>query len=472
MKKVLALLLSAIALVAICGCTASGNDAKRYAAYVNLIDQYEQAYGQGAVSSDGYISGLAYAELVDFGDGSKRLVTAYLDEDSMAYQRPMPDNYIIEVWNWTDKGDAPLESFKIAPASTNGGFAFVSYASLEGKTGIYTNSYQMSDDHATSVNSYTLFGMGENGLFGKAIAASEVTTTNPYTAQAQEEYTIDGAPVDRDAYQNAPINKRIEVKDVFLIGNPSELSGTAESVALTKRVLAGESTLEGTYALGADKATKLFVTDTCWAVSKGEQTIAQGMVKQYNDESITPFDGAICKIDYLLFNSSDGTLHMLTKTDSGYELSAAKHILDGNPSLSADGTYEKTTDKVDKDGIALLEKMRTFSTSYYTITIPLSEPAPQFACNPEDLKIIQPDDGNGSPLGAGCNTNVDFNGDGIADFCVSCLTDNWGPQGMLYSLKIGPASGKEGWSVWVYHAFTDKDREDRTATYAKYVSLK
>lgn len=65
--------------------------------------------------------------------------------------------------------------------------------------------------------------------------------------------------------------------------------------------------------------------------------------------------------------------------------------------------------------------------------------------------------------------------DGYALFTVACYSNDWGPQGMFRSLKIGPSTAIEGTSVWLLQPMEDQRGEelpDQRETYATYVALR
>lgn len=466
------ILIAALAVTLIVGC-GSNSDAKRNAAFSAKIAELESAYGTGEVVEDGrtYITGLAYAEMVDFGNGNQKLVTAYLDESSMKYQMPLPSDYVVEVWDW-GKGNQELSSFQLPSCTSSpGGCAWIPYYASDSKVAIAVDHYYHPGEDLTVSN--TLYGASENGAFGSVIASETSTTINPYTPQASSEfdYVVSDNPSDSDTYQSTKAQYSSTI-DVYLIGDPTTppVASTLERVAMTKRVLQGEAALGGTYTLDSSKDTKLVVSDKAWAVIKDSEILTWGKVAQFNNESIKPSDDSVYNMDYLFLTSEDGTLHMLSKSGDSYELSAAKHILDGNPSLAADGTYSKNDNKVNNDGIKALNSLREYSTPYYTITLPQSESAPFFYCDSTDLRIAEPES---AQLGIGCETRVDLDWNGAADFSVACFTDNWGPQGMFYTHRLGPVNGQEGWSVWVYQTMDRNGSDvDMTGEYAKYITLK
>ena len=113
-----------------------------------------------------------------------------------------------------------------------------------------------------------------------------------------------------------------------------------------------------------------------------------------------------------------------------------------------------------------------FDTPYYTISLPaeLAEGV-EFDYNAE----ISSDPTSG--MGLGCSTAITSKETGWALFFVSCSTDNWGVEGGFYAVDLGKPSNLEGWHVMLAHArfadpTTTEFAEDRTAEFARYVTLK
>lgn len=325
------ILIAALAVTLIVGC-GSNSDAKRNAAFSAKIAELESAYGTGEViTTDNfvYLAGLCYADLIEFGDGQQRLVTACLDRSKMQYSSPSLSNYVIEVWSWNGSSQEPLSCCPI-PQISDVPIYGITYAAGDGIYGIKATSLAETPDGFPSLV-YTYYGVVEDGSFGSRFVSDrleDIPSSGTYTR-----------------YLCALSNQYSPAPDYIRNG----ILDTLESVVSTKAILAGEPVLSGTYALDGDKGTTLVVSDWAWAVFNGEETICSGRIEEKNYESLKPFEGAAYKFDYLFLLSDDGTLHMFSKTASGYELSAAKHILDGNPSLAADGTYKKSSDGISED---------------------------------------------------------------------------------------------------------------------------
>ncbi|WP_143412214.1 hypothetical protein [Arabiibacter massiliensis] len=65
--------------------------------------------------------------------------------------------------------------------------------------------------------------------------------------------------------------------------------------------------------------------------------------------------------------------------------------------------------------------------------------------------------------------------DGYGLFTVACYSDDWGPQGMFRTLRLGPSAAIEGTSVWLIQPMEDQRGEevpDQRETYATYVTLR
>lgn len=76
--------------------------------FLDKINELEDEYGEAEVKVQqnrklylSYLSGLAYAELVDFGDGAERLVTMYLDKGTE--DDPYRATYTLQVWEHNEE---------------------------------------------------------------------------------------------------------------------------------------------------------------------------------------------------------------------------------------------------------------------------------------------------------------------------------------------------------------------------------
>lgn len=208
--------------------------------FLDKIEELQAAHGEGTIVSSTaygtttcYISGVAYAELVDFGDGADRLVVAYIDEDGGDYDPThtfFAGTYTLEVWEYDEDVDTLDLAFS-GKASGRGegasafwpGFAFIEYVRDPdtGRTCLCLRS--VSDSMGSERRDY--YGLLDDGSFG-AVASVSVTADYSDTGGWQMVYAVDGEPCDEEAYR-AALSER-EVTDVVLLAN----GGDGEDAAL------------------------------------------------------------------------------------------------------------------------------------------------------------------------------------------------------------------------------------------------
>lgn len=202
--------------------------------FLAKIQELQDAYGEARVKTvDGgfgswtaYISGLAYAELVDFGDGAQRLVVAYIDD---AGARVMMNGigygaYTVEIWEYDEESGELMQLFRgISNGSANGagsgvvGMSYIEYA-RNPETG---NLVLCTRGYTDSFGGETLdfYGVTEDG-FGvvDAIVVDVVENDNGPTGEIH--YFAGGEQVDEDAYRAALADWRS--CDAVLLANLSD----------------------------------------------------------------------------------------------------------------------------------------------------------------------------------------------------------------------------------------------------------
>lgn len=202
--------------------------------FLAKIQELQDAYGEARVKTvDGgfgswtaYICGLAYAELVDFGDGAQRLVVAYIDD---AGARVMMNGigygaYTVEIWEYDEESGELMQLFRgISNGSANGagsgvvGTSYIEYA-RNPETG---NLVLCTRGYTDSFGGETLdfYGVTEDG-FGvvDAIVVDVVENDNGPTGEIH--YFAGGEQVDEDAYRAALADWRS--CDAVLLANLSD----------------------------------------------------------------------------------------------------------------------------------------------------------------------------------------------------------------------------------------------------------
>lgn len=209
--------------------------------FLDKIEELQAAHGEGELvtfhtygtSVTCYISGVAYAELVDFGDGADRLVVAYIDEGSDSYDPTFTffgGTYTIEVWEYDEGADAldlafsgKASGYAEGESATWPGLAFVEYARDPdtGRTCLCLRS--VSDSVGSERRDY--YGLLDDGSFG-AVASLSATVEFSDSGAGQTVYAVDGEPCDEEAYRAAL--EEWAAADVVLLAN----AGDGEDAAL------------------------------------------------------------------------------------------------------------------------------------------------------------------------------------------------------------------------------------------------
>lgn len=209
--------------------------------FLDKIEELQAAHGEGELvtfhtygtSVTCYISGVAYAELVDFGDGADRLVVAYIDEGSDSYDSTFTffgGTYTIEVWEYDEDVDAlnlafsgKASGYAEGESATWPGLAFVEYARDPdtGRTCLCLRS--VSDSVGSERRDY--YGLLDDGSFG-AVASLSATVEFSGAGGWQTVYAVDGEPCDEEAYREAL--EEWAAADVVLLAN----AGDGEDAAL------------------------------------------------------------------------------------------------------------------------------------------------------------------------------------------------------------------------------------------------
>ena len=127
-------------------------------AYKSKLNSLIKKYGEPELvstgSSDYQISGVQFAQLVDFnGDGLEELVTVHSKTKAKSFNkktRLSNGDYILDVWGYNGKKVVNLYSG--SPEASNGGYVFVTFKTMIGDTGNHVYLPQLvADDTAVLV---------------------------------------------------------------------------------------------------------------------------------------------------------------------------------------------------------------------------------------------------------------------------------------------------------------------------------
>ncbi len=137
-----------------------------------------------------YMEGLAYVDLVDFGDGAPRLVVCY--HDPRKDSRPdepggYPESYVVEVWQYGERG---LENAYRGTAQLNGLNTYcgaVRYHDVDGRRYITTSEGNYPTPEGEML--FKAYGLTDGGAFG---LVAEVFVDY---SQEGNSYEVNGTPV-------------------------------------------------------------------------------------------------------------------------------------------------------------------------------------------------------------------------------------------------------------------------------------
>lgn len=128
-------------------------------AYKSKLNSLIKKYGEPELvstgTSDYQISGVQFAQLVDFnGDGLEELVTVHSKTKAKSFNkktRLSNGDYVLDVWGYNGKKVVNLYSG--SPEASNGGYVFVTFKTMIGDSSNYVYLTQlMSDDTAVLVD--------------------------------------------------------------------------------------------------------------------------------------------------------------------------------------------------------------------------------------------------------------------------------------------------------------------------------
>lgn len=128
-------------------------------AYKSKLNSLIKKYGEPELvstgTSDYQISGVQFAQLVDFnGDGLEELVTVHSKTKAKSFNkktRLSNGDYVLDVWGYNGKKVVNLYSG--SPEASNGGYVFVTFKTMIGDSGNHVYLTQlMSDDTAVLVD--------------------------------------------------------------------------------------------------------------------------------------------------------------------------------------------------------------------------------------------------------------------------------------------------------------------------------
>lgn len=180
----------------------------RYAAFLKVIEDLQKQYGEGKLnagvspfSDDGsWISGLADAQPIDFGDGSERLLVTYLQDTSVSAFPEDPSVYHFSIYRYDEASDSAKQEAEGACGHDHVGQA--TYGLTVGSDG---RRLFVADAEWESEKTISLYGLNGDGAVQlvKTIYGSYRADGGP---SAVFSYRVNGKDVD-EATWNAEVDQ-------------------------------------------------------------------------------------------------------------------------------------------------------------------------------------------------------------------------------------------------------------------------
>lgn len=195
-----------------------------------------------------YVSGLAYAQLLDFGDGSERLVVTYLDKSSKSEAEY--GDYHLEVWEYDEASSALVCALKSSESTDPKTYPYSMFSLLKAEGGSYvvvmpggSGSFDWQDYIERFI------GLKEDGTVGVTDDFSTLIQDQENGDVYERLYLLNGTEVTAEEQSAARINLVEEGSwsDVFLC----DVYPTEEAAASGGQP-DSDGTLVGTYFFPAD----------------------------------------------------------------------------------------------------------------------------------------------------------------------------------------------------------------------------
>lgn len=191
-----------------------------------LVDDHEvpqmNAVARGYADAVAYLTGCAYAQLVDFGDGTERLVVAYLEgnEEALSYGGGA-SSYRLQVWEYDADSQEIVQVYdEYAGGSTwEGamgdaiGVSFVDFTTDPETGKLCLCVYENQDGFGSHTRTY--WGPGEDGTLQQVKKLGyHIDLAN---SSGEESWQIDGEDVSKGEYEQA--RAAWAVSDCYLLAN-------------------------------------------------------------------------------------------------------------------------------------------------------------------------------------------------------------------------------------------------------------
>ena len=210
-------------------------------AYKSKLNSLIKKYGEPELvstgSSDYQISGVQFAQLVDFnGDGLEELVTVHSKTKAKSFNkktRLSNGDYVLDVWGYNGKKVVNLYSG--SPEASNGGYVFVTFKTMIGDTGNHVYLPQLvADDTAVLVGddaepkyfTYdgTEFKAVEGELHGDSFDDQSAFLIKGYSDNLEDQDAT--APENAIDASKLDLNNTVDTVEQTLMALNTKISGT------------------------------------------------------------------------------------------------------------------------------------------------------------------------------------------------------------------------------------------------------
>lgn len=203
----------------------------------SLIKKYGEPELVSTSTSDYQISGVQFAQLVDFnGDGLEELVTVHSKTKAKSFNkktRLSNGDYILDVWGYNGKKVVNLYSG--SPEASNGGYVFVTFKTMIGDSSDHVYLTQlMSDDTAVLVDSDaeykyftydgTEFKAAESELHGDDFNYQSAFLIKGYSDNLEDQDA--SAPEGAIDTSKLNLNNTVDTVEQTLMALTTKISGT------------------------------------------------------------------------------------------------------------------------------------------------------------------------------------------------------------------------------------------------------
>ena len=210
-------------------------------AYKSKLNSLIKKYGEPELvstgTSDYQISGVQFAQLVDFnGDGLEELVTVHSKTKAKSFNkktRLSNGDYVLDVWGYNGKKVVNLYSG--SPEASNGGYVFVTFKTMIGDSSDHVYLTQlMSDDTAVLVDDEaeykyftydgTEFKAAEGELHGDDFNYQSAFLIKGYSDNLEDQDT--SAPEGAIDTSKLNLNNTVDTVEQTLMALTTKISGT------------------------------------------------------------------------------------------------------------------------------------------------------------------------------------------------------------------------------------------------------